>query len=220
MSNGAGTCPRSWTARSGCRASPNPRPAPTSPRCAPRREGKATLSSSTVKSSGPVAVCMPTGACCWPAPIPDAPKRKGISYFLLDMTSPGVEVRPIRNAVGDSHFCEIFLNDVAIPEANLVGAENAGWQVAQATLGAERGMTMLELAERLANAGFRRLVETVTGRRPTGGRPAGRSSTSRSPVCADCAERSSKTQKTERTAPPVLPTPRSSSSTTASCCSG
>jgi alkylation response protein AidB-like acyl-CoA dehydrogenase len=91
---------------------------------------------------------------------PDAPKRKGISYFLLDMTTPGVEVRPIRNAIGDSHFCEIFLNDVAIPAANLVGAENSGWQVAQATLGAERGMTMLELAERLGNAGFRRLVET------------------------------------------------------------
>ncbi len=89
---------------------------------------------------------------------PDAPKRKGISYFLLDMTSPGVEVRPIRNAIGDSHFCEIFLNDVRVPAANLVGAENAGWQVAQATLGAERGMTMLELAERLGNAGFRWLV--------------------------------------------------------------
>jgi alkylation response protein AidB-like acyl-CoA dehydrogenase len=91
---------------------------------------------------------------------PDAPKRKGISYFLLDMTTPGVEVRPIRNAIGDSHFCEIFLNDVAIPAANLVGAENAGWQVAQATLGAERGMTMLELAERLGNAGFRWLVNS------------------------------------------------------------
>ena len=70
-------------------------------------------------------------------------------------------MRPIRNAIGDSHFCEIFLNDVGIPAANLVGAENAGWQVAQATLGAERGMTMLELAERLGNAGFRWLVEAV-----------------------------------------------------------
>jgi alkylation response protein AidB-like acyl-CoA dehydrogenase len=90
---------------------------------------------------------------------PDAPKRKGISYFLLDMTTPGVEVRPIRNAIGDSHFCEIFLNDVTIPAANLVGPENAGWQVAQATLGAERGMTMLELAERLGHAGFRWLVQ-------------------------------------------------------------
>lgn len=92
---------------------------------------------------------------------PDAPKRHGISYFLLDMTSPGVEVRPIRNAIGDSHFCEIFLDDVRIPAANLIGAENAGWQAAQATLGAERGMTMLELAERLGNAAFRWLVESA-----------------------------------------------------------
>jgi alkylation response protein AidB-like acyl-CoA dehydrogenase len=90
---------------------------------------------------------------------PEAPKRKGISYFLLDMTTPGIDVRPIRNAVGESHFCEIFLNDVTIPAANLVGAENEGWQVAQATLGAERGLTMLELAERLGNAGFRWLLQ-------------------------------------------------------------
>ena len=48
---------------------------------------------------------------------PEAPKRKGISYFLLDMTTPGVEVRPIRNAIGDAHFCEIFLNDVDDREA-------------------------------------------------------------------------------------------------------
>lgn len=102
---------------------------------------------------------------------PDAPKRRGISYFLLDMTSPGIDVRPIRNAVGDSHFCEIFLNDVHIPAADLVGAENQGWQVAQATLGAERGMTMLELAERLSSGGFRWLVQDclrpgVDGTRP------------------------------------------------------
>lgn len=89
---------------------------------------------------------------------PNVPKRAGISYFLMDMSSPGIDVRPIRNAIGDSHFCEIFLNDVRIPAANLVGAENAGWQVAQATLGAERGMTMLELAERLGSGGFRWLV--------------------------------------------------------------
>jgi len=102
---------------------------------------------------------------------PEAPKRKGISYFLMDMTTPGIDVRPIRNAVGDSHFCEVFLNDVAIPAANLVGAENAGWQVAQATLGAERGMTMLELAERLGNAGFRWLVDECARTRSDGTRP-------------------------------------------------
>ncbi|QEN14089.1 acyl-CoA dehydrogenase family protein [Mycolicibacterium sp. ELW1] len=93
---------------------------------------------------------------------PEAPKRRGISYFLLDMTTPGIEVRPIRNAVGESHFCEIFLDDVVIPAANLIGAENEGWQVAQATLGAERGMTMLELTERLGNAGFRWLVQACS----------------------------------------------------------
>lgn len=102
---------------------------------------------------------------------PEAPKRKGISYFLMDMTSPGIDVRPIRNAVGDSHFCEVFLNDVVIPAENLVGPENDGWQVAQATLGAERGTTMLELAERLGNAGFRWLVQECARVRANGTRP-------------------------------------------------
>jgi len=95
---------------------------------------------------------------------PAAPKRKGISYFLMDMRSPGLDVRPIKNAVGESHFCEIFLSDVQVPAVNLIGPENVGWQVAQATLGAERGLTMLELAERLGNAGFRWLVEACSER--------------------------------------------------------
>lgn len=102
---------------------------------------------------------------------PDAPKRRGISYFLMDMKSPGVDVRPIRNANGESHFCEIFLDDVAVPAANLVGPENAGWQVAQETLSAERGMTMLELAERLRHAGFRWLLEECGRVLPSGARP-------------------------------------------------
>jgi alkylation response protein AidB-like acyl-CoA dehydrogenase len=102
---------------------------------------------------------------------PDAAKRHGISYFLLDMTTAGVDVRPIRNAIGDWHFCEIFLSDVVVPAANLVGSENEGWQVAQATLGAERGMTMLELAERLGNAGFRRLLHACSRTPATGKRP-------------------------------------------------
>ncbi|PRC50599.1 acyl-CoA dehydrogenase, partial [Mycobacterium sp. ITM-2017-0098] len=78
---------------------------------------------------------------------------------LLDMKTPGIDVRPIRNAVGDSHFCEIFLDDVSIPAANLIGAECRLRHLPSGVLGAERGMTMLELAERLANAGFRWLVE-------------------------------------------------------------
>jgi alkylation response protein AidB-like acyl-CoA dehydrogenase len=99
---------------------------------------------------------------------PAAPKRHGISYFLLDMRTPGIDVRPIRQATGESHFGEIFLTDVVIPARQLIGPENAGWPVAQATLGAERGMTMLELAERLGNAGFRRLVESCSRPGPSG----------------------------------------------------
>ena len=99
---------------------------------------------------------------------PPTPKRRGISYFLLDMRTPGIDVRPIRQATGESHFCEIFLNDVVIPASQLVGPENGGWRVAQQTLGAERGMTMLELAERLGNAGFRWLVEECSRPGPAG----------------------------------------------------
>ncbi|RDI56093.1 acyl-CoA dehydrogenase family protein [Nocardia mexicana] len=102
---------------------------------------------------------------------PEAPKRQGISFFLMDMRSPGVDVRPIRQATGESHFCEIFLDNVRIPADQLIGAENAGWRVAQHTLGAERGLTMLELAERLGNAGFRWLVEACAHPDPQGLRP-------------------------------------------------
>ena len=102
---------------------------------------------------------------------PDAPKRRGITYLLMDMDLPGVDVRPIRNATGESHFCEVFLSDVRVPVSCRVGDEDAGWQVAQATLGAERGMTMLELAERLGHAGFPWLVELCRRPDPTGQRP-------------------------------------------------
>ncbi len=102
---------------------------------------------------------------------PDAPKRHGISYFLMDMHAPGVDVRPIRQATGQSHFCEMFLTDVIIPASQLVGRENAGWQIAQTTLGAERGMVMLELAERLGNAGFKWLLQACVRPTPDGERP-------------------------------------------------
>jgi len=70
---------------------------------------------------------------------PDAPKRKGISYFLLDLRSPGVEVRPLRQITGSAEFSEIFLDEVRIPAANLVGDENEGWRISQTTLTTERG---------------------------------------------------------------------------------
>jgi alkylation response protein AidB-like acyl-CoA dehydrogenase len=101
----------------------------------------------------------------------DAPKRRGISYFILDMATEGITVRPIKQATGQSHFCEMFLDDVFIPEENLIGPENDGWRVAQSTLGAERGMTMLELSERLGNAGLKWLVDLCHETDWWGGRP-------------------------------------------------
>jgi alkylation response protein AidB-like acyl-CoA dehydrogenase len=76
-------------------------------------------------------------------------KHRGISYFILDMHSPGVEVRTTRQSTGESEFCEIFLSDVRVPAENLIGAEGQGWSIAQVTLGEERGVTVVELAERL-----------------------------------------------------------------------
>jgi alkylation response protein AidB-like acyl-CoA dehydrogenase len=69
---------------------------------------------------------------------PEAPKHKGISYFLLDMKSPGITIRPLVNMLGSHEFNEVFLEDVRVPRENLLGEENRGWYVAAATLDFER----------------------------------------------------------------------------------
>jgi alkylation response protein AidB-like acyl-CoA dehydrogenase len=70
---------------------------------------------------------------------PDAPKHKGISWLILPMDTPGIEVRPLRTVLGSSEFSEVFLTDVRVPVANRVGAENDGWRVTNVTLKYERG---------------------------------------------------------------------------------
>lgn len=70
---------------------------------------------------------------------PDAPKHKGISFLLVDMRQPGVEVRPIRMINGDSEFNEVFYTDAVAPKDNVVGGVNNGWAVAMTLLGFERG---------------------------------------------------------------------------------
>jgi 3-oxocholest-4-en-26-oyl-CoA dehydrogenase alpha subunit len=69
---------------------------------------------------------------------PDAPKHRGISYFMLNMKSPGVTIRPLVNMMGSHHFTEVFLEDVRVPVDCLIGEENRGWYIATTTLDQER----------------------------------------------------------------------------------
>ncbi|MDQ6650033.1 MAG: acyl-CoA dehydrogenase family protein [Actinomycetota bacterium] len=102
---------------------------------------------------------------------PGSEKHRGLTYLLLDMHSPGVEVRPLRQITGDPEFNEIFLNDVRVPVENVVLAIGAGWQVAMTTLLHERGTLGFALTAQLETALLRlvKLARTTDGR---GRRPA------------------------------------------------
>ena len=82
---------------------------------------------------------------------PDAPKHKGISYLLVPMDQPGVEVRGIVQPDGTAEFCEVFFTNARCPKDNVVGGVNNGWQVANSTLAFERGTS--------ATTGYRRFEE-------------------------------------------------------------
>jgi alkylation response protein AidB-like acyl-CoA dehydrogenase len=84
---------------------------------------------------------------------PDAPKHKGISYLLVPMKQPGVEVRNITQPDGTAEFCEVFFDNARCPKDNVVGGVNNGWVVANTTLGFERGQS--------ATTGYRRFQEEL-----------------------------------------------------------
>jgi alkylation response protein AidB-like acyl-CoA dehydrogenase len=71
---------------------------------------------------------------------PDAPKHRGITFFVVDMTTPGIDVRPLRQITGAAHFNEVFLTDVRIPADQVIGDVNNGWRVAMTTLTSERAL--------------------------------------------------------------------------------
>jgi alkylation response protein AidB-like acyl-CoA dehydrogenase len=103
---------------------------------------------------------------------PAAPKHKGITFFLVDMKTPGLTVRPIRQATGSSEFAEIFFDDVEVPLDMRIGPEGEGWRIAQTTLTTERAVQMIELTESMR----RSVSQLIEQARQVSG-PSGRSLT-------------------------------------------
>jgi alkylation response protein AidB-like acyl-CoA dehydrogenase len=93
---------------------------------------------------------------CYVRTDPDAPKHKGISALIIDMDSPGVEVRPLRHITGQAEFAEVFFSDVKVPRSNLVGELNDGWRITMGALAHERGGLWVE-----GVAGCQRAVDDI-----------------------------------------------------------
>ena len=106
----------------------------------------------------------------------EAPKHKGITFLLVDMHSPGVSVRPLRQINGDEDFNEVFFEDVRVPRANVVGAVNAGWDIAITTLMHERQTLTYsrQLQSRVALGDLLDLARRWPADRPLAGQPLAR----------------------------------------------
>jgi alkylation response protein AidB-like acyl-CoA dehydrogenase len=97
---------------------------------------------------------------------PDAPRYKGLTYMIVDMHTPGVEVRPLTQITGHAEFNEIFFTDVKVPKENLLGAPGDGWAVAMTTLLHERGTLGFALAATL-DVAVRKLIALARERNVT-----------------------------------------------------
>jgi alkylation response protein AidB-like acyl-CoA dehydrogenase len=97
---------------------------------------------------------------------PAAPKHKGISWLILPMDLPGIEVRPLKTFHGEGEFSELFLSNVRVPVGNRLGAENDGWRVTNVTLSFERGTAFVGEMIRLQQ--FLRELARLARRMPQG----------------------------------------------------
>jgi len=83
---------------------------------------------------------------------PEAPRHRGLTYFLVDLASEGITVRPVERLDGDQGFAEVFFDDVFVPDTDVLGGVDEGWAVAMATTGSERGLTLRSPGRFLATA--------------------------------------------------------------------
>ena len=102
---------------------------------------------------------------------PDAPKHKGLTYFLMDMEQDAVQIRPLRQITGEAEFNELFIEEARIPNDNIVGGEGNGWAVAITTLMHERATLAFSLQVGVQIA-LRELVKKASESRGSDGRPA------------------------------------------------
>jgi alkylation response protein AidB-like acyl-CoA dehydrogenase len=98
---------------------------------------------------------------------PEAERHRGLTYLLVDLRTPGITVRPVERLDGDEGFAEVFFDDAFVPDADVLGEPNRGWEVAMATTGSERGLTLRSPGRFLATASrliglARRQADTAT----------------------------------------------------------
>ena len=157
----------------GARCSPSPAPAPTSPAC----RSKAELDGDEWVINGQKVWTTLAHKCDYGLVVartdPDQVKHAGISMFIIDMKAPGVEIRPIHQIDGGTHFNEVFFTDVRIPKDWLVGELNTGWRLATSDAHVRARRHRLGAAPaRSASRTFKELVEARP--RPTVHRQPGR----------------------------------------------
>jgi alkylation response protein AidB-like acyl-CoA dehydrogenase len=89
---------------------------------------------------------------CYVRTDPTVPKHQGISVLIVDMDTPGIEIRPLRHLTGAANFAEVFFSDAVVPRANLVGGLHGGWRITQGSLAHERAGLWVESVSRLEYA--------------------------------------------------------------------
>jgi alkylation response protein AidB-like acyl-CoA dehydrogenase len=117
---------------------------------------------------------------------PDVPKHRGISWLIVPMGLPGMDVRPLRTMEGSTEFCEVFFDEVRVPVANRVGAENDGWRVTMVTLSFERGTAFI--SEMLQSMELARDLATLAKQITRGGASAWDDAGLRRDIGRICAE--------------------------------